>query len=74
MLVAPQSELAEIYNGTVGRRVTSDLGPLKLQELSGGSDARRKYIRETITRLADEMGLSTIDYFWSGVRGGHLPA
>ena len=49
-------ELAEIYNGTVGRRVTSDLGPLKLQELSGGSDARRKYIRETITRLADEMG------------------
>ena len=49
-------ELAEINHGLVGRGVTSDLGPLKLQELEGGLAARQAYIRKTMQRLADDMG------------------
>ncbi len=49
-------ELAEINHGLVGRSVTSDLGPLKLQELQGGGAARQAYIRKTMRRLAADMG------------------
>ena len=49
-------ELAEINNGEVGRRVTSRLGPLKLMEIDGGRAARAKFVRETIEKLALEMG------------------
>lgn len=49
-------ELAEIAGGRVGRRVTSQLGPLKLQGLKGGIKARRAYIRDVIDGLRDEMG------------------
>ena len=49
-------ELAEIGGGTVGRRVTSPLGPLKLQSLKGGKKARRAFIRATLERLAPELG------------------
>ncbi|WP_299553962.1 Ppx/GppA family phosphatase [uncultured Tateyamaria sp.] len=49
-------ELAEISDGIVGRRVTSDLGPLKLQTVKGGKKGRRNHIKAVIERLQSEMG------------------
>ncbi|MFZ7090111.1 Ppx/GppA family phosphatase [Primorskyibacter sp. 2E233] len=49
-------ELAEIKNGTVGKRITSPLGPLKFMTLEGGKDAREKHIKKIVKDLADYMG------------------
>ena len=49
-------ELAEISEGRVGRRVTSDLGPLKLRDIKGGKKARKKVIRTTVETMREEMG------------------
>ncbi|MEO0401908.1 MAG: Ppx/GppA family phosphatase [Pseudomonadota bacterium] len=49
-------ELAEISGGIVGRRVTSDLGPLKLQTLKGGKKARTAHIKDTMQALQQELG------------------
>lgn len=49
-------ELAEISEGRVGKRVTSNLGPLKLQGLSGGHKGRKAHIKETIASLVEQMG------------------
>lgn len=49
-------ELALINSNTIGKRVTSDLGPLKLEELKGGYSGRRKFIKDTIEELARQMG------------------
>jgi exopolyphosphatase/guanosine-5'-triphosphate,3'-diphosphate pyrophosphatase len=49
-------ELAEISGGIVGRRETSDLGPLKLQTIKGGKKARTAHIKATIARLEAAMG------------------
>ncbi|MEQ9693810.1 Ppx/GppA family phosphatase [Shimia sp. SDUM112013] len=49
-------ELAEIGNDTVGKRVTSALGPLKLRDLKGGKKGRRAYINEVLDDLKDTMG------------------
>jgi len=49
-------ELAEISGGHVGRRVTSDLGPLKLQTLKGGKKGRRGHIKATVEALQATMG------------------
>ena len=49
-------ELAEISGGTVGRRVTSDLGPLKLQTLKGGKKGRRDHIKSVLETLQAELG------------------
>ncbi len=48
-------ELAEIGDGVVGRRVTSELGPLKLKGMKGGYDARKKVIDQTMDGLRGEM-------------------
>ena len=48
-------ELAEIGDGVVGDRVTSELGPLKLMGLSGGYKARKKVIDEAMDGLRVEM-------------------
>jgi exopolyphosphatase/guanosine-5'-triphosphate,3'-diphosphate pyrophosphatase len=48
-------ELAEIGGGTVGKRVTSALGPLKLRTIKS-KKARKQYIKETVTNLAEFMG------------------
>ncbi|MDA8747088.1 exopolyphosphatase, partial [Litoreibacter sp.] len=48
-------ELAEIAGGVVGKRVTSELGPLKLMGMKGGYDARKKVIDETMTGLREDM-------------------
>lgn len=49
-------ELAEISGGRVGRRVTSQLGPLKLRDMKGGARAREAHIREVMDGLAERMG------------------
>lgn len=49
-------ELAEISGGRVGRRVTSNLGPLKLRDIKGGAKAREPHIKQTIQDLAEKMG------------------
>ncbi|HHC29510.1 MAG TPA: Ppx/GppA family phosphatase, partial [Rhodobacterales bacterium] len=49
-------ELAEISEGSVGRRVTSGLGPLKLAGIKGGKKALRAHIKQVMQDLAAEMG------------------
>ena len=49
-------ELAEINNGQVGRRVTSDLGPLKLRDLKGGKKGRKAHIKDVMQDLRVQMG------------------
>ena len=49
-------ELAELVNGTVGRRVTSPLGPFRLQQIKGGKPTLIKHIRNVVNTLADQMG------------------
>ncbi len=49
-------ELAEINGGVVGRRVTSQLGPLKLRDMPGGRKARRAYIAKTVEAMTAELG------------------
>ncbi|WP_101067364.1 Ppx/GppA family phosphatase [Roseovarius salinarum] len=49
-------ELAEIDDGRVGRRVSSPLGPLKLQDIAGGRKARRKHIQSVLADLQAQLG------------------
>ncbi|MEM6593658.1 MAG: Ppx/GppA family phosphatase [Pseudomonadota bacterium] len=48
-------ELAEIGEGVVGKRVTSQLGPLKLMGLKGGYEARKALIDATMDGLVEDM-------------------
>ena len=48
-------ELAELRDGTIGRCVTSDLGPLKLRDIKGGRRGRKKAISDTVAELRDHM-------------------
>lgn len=48
-------ELAELGDGVVGKRVSSQIGPLKLMGLKGGSKARKKLIDKTIDELRSEI-------------------
>jgi exopolyphosphatase/guanosine-5'-triphosphate,3'-diphosphate pyrophosphatase len=49
-------ELAVIKDGQVGKRVSSGLGPLKLEGLKGGKKAMRKHISAVLEELAGELG------------------
>lgn len=49
-------ELAEISGGRVGRRVTSQLGPLKLRDMKGGAKARKAHITDVMAQLQERMG------------------
>ncbi|MAM62649.1 Ppx/GppA family phosphatase [Maritimibacter sp. UBA3975] len=49
-------ELAVIKDGQVGKRVSSGLGPLKLEGVKGGKKAMRKHITAVLAELAEEMG------------------
>ncbi|NIZ10248.1 Ppx/GppA family phosphatase [Pseudooceanicola sp. HF7] len=46
-------ELARIHDGEVLERETSQLGPLKLQDIKGSKKARRSYIKEEVAKLAE---------------------
>ena len=48
-------ELAVISNGQIGKRVTSDLGPLKLMEIQD-PQKRSKFIAKTFDKLAKQVG------------------
>lgn len=52
-------ELADLSQGRVGRRVTSPLGGLKLQEIKGGPKALQAHIAEVVAELHKEMGGET---------------
>ncbi|MBP1804780.1 exopolyphosphatase/guanosine-5'-triphosphate,3'-diphosphate pyrophosphatase [Rubellimicrobium aerolatum] len=52
-------ELADLANGRVGRRVTSPLGGLKLQEVKGGPKALTKHITDAVARLHEQMDRET---------------
>ena len=49
-------ELAEIADGRVGKRLSSELGPLKLADLPGGRKGRQAHVRKVVERLATELG------------------
>ncbi|MFC3169377.1 Ppx/GppA family phosphatase [Paracoccus fontiphilus] len=49
-------ELAEVADGQVGKRVSSQLGPFRLQQVSGGKDGLRKHIKKVMAGLAQVMG------------------
>jgi len=49
-------ELAEIGNNTVGRRVSSDLGPFRLQQIAGGKKGLKDHIDKTLKELKDKIG------------------
>ncbi len=49
-------ELAEVSGGQIGRRLTSALGPFRLQEVGGGQKGLAAHIRRTVEGLAAEIG------------------
>lgn len=49
-------ELAEVANGTIGFRVSSPLGPFRLQEVKGGAKDLEKHIRGVMKDLAQQIG------------------
>ena len=49
-------ELAEIADGRVGKRISSDLGPLKLASISGGRRGRKAHIKQVVQDLAKTLG------------------
>lgn len=49
-------ELAEVSGGMVGRRVSSPLGPFRLQQVTGGRKGLHGYIHDTVEALAGEIG------------------
>jgi len=49
-------ELAEISQGRVGRRVSSNLGPLKLRDIKGGRKGRQTHINAIMEGLNEKMG------------------
>ena len=49
-------ELAEVENGQIGRRVSSKLGPFRLQQVGGGKAGLKAHIRDIMRDLAARMG------------------
>ncbi len=49
-------ELAEIAGATVGKRMTSPLGPLKLRDIKGGKKARNALITQHVTAMKEALG------------------
>lgn len=49
-------ELAELEGGKVGRRITTPLGPFRLQQIKGGLDGLRDHIRDVMEDAAERLG------------------
>jgi len=49
-------ELAEVGGGNVGKRLTSPLGPLSLQNIKGGRKGLKSHIKTVMAGLADQIG------------------
>ncbi|HWL56710.1 MAG TPA: Ppx/GppA family phosphatase [Paracoccus sp. (in: a-proteobacteria)] len=49
-------ELAEVADGKVGRRITTPLGPFRLQQVKGGASGLRAHIRKITDEAAAQLG------------------
>ncbi|MFO1164994.1 MAG: Ppx/GppA family phosphatase [Paracoccus sp. (in: a-proteobacteria)] len=49
-------ELAEVADGKVGKRISTPLGPFRLQQIKGGESGLRDHIRKVMEDAADKMG------------------
>jgi exopolyphosphatase/guanosine-5'-triphosphate,3'-diphosphate pyrophosphatase len=49
-------ELAEVSGGAIGRRLTSALGPFRLEQVPGGNKGLDEHILKIVTRLKAEIG------------------
>nr|WP_229583181.1 Ppx/GppA family phosphatase [Paracoccus sp. S-4012] len=49
-------EVAVVGGGTVGARVSSPLGPFRLQQVKGGAAGRRRHIRAVMKDLGEAVG------------------
>ncbi len=49
-------EVAEVEQGKVGQRASSQLGPFRLQQVAGGKSGLKKHIRAIMAELAEKMG------------------
>ncbi|UXU74662.1 MULTISPECIES: Ppx/GppA family phosphatase [unclassified Paracoccus (in: a-proteobacteria)] len=49
-------ELAEVADGKVGRRISTPLGPFRLQQVKGGSAGLREHIRTIMEDAAEKLG------------------
>ena len=49
-------ELAELEGGRVGRRITTPLGPFRLQQVKGGAAGLAEHITRIIEQAADTLG------------------
>lgn len=49
-------ELAEVADGKVGRRISTPLGPFRLQQVKGGASGLRDHIRNAIADAAERLG------------------
>ena len=49
-------EFAILKDGKVGRRVSTQLGPFRLQQVEGGVEARRRHIRKVLSEARDVIG------------------
>ncbi|WP_226779440.1 Ppx/GppA family phosphatase [Oceaniglobus trochenteri] len=59
-------ELAQIGEGRVGKRVSSALGPLRLQGIKGGKKAIKAHIAATLDDLVETMGIDNKRLFLVG--------
>ncbi|MCC5970625.1 MAG: Ppx/GppA family phosphatase [Pararhodobacter sp.] len=50
-------ELAEIGDNTVGRRVSTALGPFRLQQVAGGKKGLRRHINTVLAGMRDQLGV-----------------
>ncbi|MEL6510065.1 MAG: Ppx/GppA family phosphatase [Pseudomonadota bacterium] len=48
-------ELATLWEGRVGKRVTSPLGPLKLKDIKGGKKGLKTHVKEVMSGLRDQI-------------------
>ena len=49
-------ELAELRDGRVGKRISTQLGPQRLMTIKGGKKAIKAHIRDEVAKLKDQMG------------------
>ena len=49
-------ELAELRDGEVGKRISTQLGPQRLMTVKGGKKGLRAHIKAEVEKLAEYMG------------------
>ena len=59
-------ELATLWEGRVGKRVTSPLGPLKLKDIKGGKKGLKIHVKEVMSGLRDQIDWTNERLFLGG--------